>query len=267
MDDTVQLREILDLMEVWAPSELAEPWDNTGLLIGSPTQPVKHVLTCLTITPSVVQEAQALQTHLVLTHHPVPFRPLQKITTSDYTGRLLWGLASHGIAVVSLHTRYDSAQHGINQQLAEMLTLRDVEPLEPVSAEQHAVGGRGRWGRLPRAMTAPAIANLLRQHLPIRHIKHVAALDRPIETVAIGCGSAGSLLPLAAQKQCDLLLLGETTFHTCLEAQAMGVDLMLAGHFLSEHFAQQTLGVRLQEHFPSLLINTAISEQDPIQWL
>jgi dinuclear metal center YbgI/SA1388 family protein len=275
----------------WAPPSLAESWDNTGLLLGDRHAPVLKVMTCLTITPLVVEEAIGRRVSLIVSHHPLPFRPIREITTDQTTGRLLWDLATHRVNVLSLHTRYDSAVAGINQQLAETLQLVDVQPLElpgfpssnpglpgsasgvlsqsnPTAASSPGqVGGRGRWGRfsVPRSLTS--IANSLKQALKVSQIQHVSSGRTEIQTAAIGCGSAGEFLKDAKQRGCELLLVGETNFHTCLEAQAAKIELLLVGHFASERFAQEVLAQRLAIEFPTLEVWCSESETDPIGWL
>jgi dinuclear metal center YbgI/SA1388 family protein len=274
----ISIAQILDVLEAWAPAELAETWDNTGLLLGDRNQGVERVMTCLTITPSVVSEAVDRQASLIIPHHPLPFRPLHKLTTDHYPGRLLWSLASRQIAIASLHTRYDSAVEGINQQLAVRLGLREILPLVAASglAEQSQAGlgggvdppsGRGRWGQFPDPVPVPQLVNRLKAALQIQHVGHVSSRPGAVRSVAIGCGSAGEFLADASRLGCDLLILGETNFHTCLEAQGLGVDLLLTGHYASERFALESLAERLAKHFPALQVWCSQVESDPLVWI
>ncbi len=117
----MQIREVLAFLRTFAPSHLAESWDNTGLLVGREQDDVAAVLTCLTLTPEVAQEAIARGVQLIVTHHPVLFRPVQRIAGDTAEGAMLLDLIRAGIAVYSPHTSYDSARAGINQQWAEAL--------------------------------------------------------------------------------------------------------------------------------------------------
>jgi len=127
--------DVMRYLERIAPPELSAEWDNTGLLIGSPDDPVQRLMTCLTITPEVVAEAIADQVQLIVSHHPVLFRGTKNLSTHNAEGRLLLPLLRAGIAVYSPHTSWDDAPGGINDQLAQCLGLTDVKPLIPGSAK------------------------------------------------------------------------------------------------------------------------------------
>src|SRR5262245_174279 len=109
---------IAAFLEDFAPNRLAAEWDNVGLLIGDSRRPVERVMTCLTVTPQSAAEAVAQKAELIVSHHPVLFRPVQRITADTLEGRTLLELIRSGIAVYSPHTAFDSARSGINQQLA-----------------------------------------------------------------------------------------------------------------------------------------------------
>ena len=114
-----------------APLSLAEDWDNVGLLLGDEAAEVVRAITCLTLTPDVADEAIAVGARLIVTHHPVLFKPVQRLTASNSEGRMLLKLMRHGIAVYSPHTAYDNSATGINQQLAELFELTGITPLRP----------------------------------------------------------------------------------------------------------------------------------------
>lgn len=124
--------DLVAFLEHFAPLDLAEEWDNVGLLLGNRRHEVSRVLTCLTLTPDVAVEAIEQNASLIVTHHPVLFRPVKRLTSDDAQGKMLLELSAARIAVYSPHTAYDSAAAGINQQLADMLGLTDVAPLRAV---------------------------------------------------------------------------------------------------------------------------------------
>lgn len=128
-------RDVIELLGKIAPLQLAESWDNVGLLLGDPKTSVRHLMTCLTITPEVVSEAIEEKAELIVAHHPILFKPTQRITGDSIEGRMLLKLAAAGISVYSPHTAYDNASDGINDQLAAMLKLEEVRPLVPAPAQ------------------------------------------------------------------------------------------------------------------------------------
>jgi dinuclear metal center YbgI/SA1388 family protein len=130
------LRDVLAALHRLAPLDLAEEWDNVGLLLGSLDQPVQRVMTCLTVTAATVAEACQENADLVVTHHPLFYRPVKRITDQTDEGRLVLSLMRAGIAVYSAHTAYDNAPGGINDQIASILELQSIHPLRPALAER-----------------------------------------------------------------------------------------------------------------------------------
>ncbi|MCS7159255.1 MAG: Nif3-like dinuclear metal center hexameric protein, partial [Gemmatales bacterium] len=120
------LRDVLPILQQLAPLELAEDWDNVGLLLGSQDQSVARIMTCLTITQDTVAEACHENADLVISHHPLFYRPVKRVTDQTQEGRLVLSLMRAGIAVYSAHTAYDNAPGGINDQIASILQLESV---------------------------------------------------------------------------------------------------------------------------------------------
>jgi dinuclear metal center YbgI/SA1388 family protein len=252
---------IAGFLEQFAPTRLAEEWDNVGLLVGDRQREVRRLMTCLTITPDTAAEAIDERAELIVAHHPLPFRPLKRLTADRPTGRMLLDLIAARVAVYSPHTAFDSASQGINQRLAEGLGLGRIEPLVPGDDGL----GTGRVGRLSRGLTLGKLAERLKQFLGIDHLQMVGQPDRPVATVAVACGSAGELLDAARAAGSDALLIGETRFHTCLEAEADGIGLLLPGHFASERFAVECLAEVLAGQFPDLRVWASRRERDPLR--
>src|SRR5947207_9725343 len=114
---------IVDFLDQFAPRDLAADWDNVGLLLGDRAAPVQRVMTCLTVTPESAAEAVETGVQLIVTHHPVLFRPIKRLTTAAPEGRMLLALIRAGVAVYSPHTAFDNTRDGINDSLARRLGL------------------------------------------------------------------------------------------------------------------------------------------------
>jgi dinuclear metal center YbgI/SA1388 family protein len=257
------IEALTGFLEGFAPSRLAESWDNVGLLVGDAERPVQRLMTCLTVTPASADEAIRRRADLIVTHHPLPFRPLKRLTTDTTTGRILLELIAAQIAVYSPHTAFDSASQGINQRLAKGLGLRALKPLVP---DDEGLGS-GRWGRLGRRLTLGGLAERAKEFLGIDRMQLVGDPSQPVRAVAVACGSAGELLEPARALGCEAMLVGETGFHTCLEAEAAGMGLLLSGHFASERFAVECLADVIAERFADLEVWASRKERDPIRWV
>ena len=261
---SVSLDTLCQTLSRIAPLKLAESWDNVGLLAGDRSQTVDKVMTCLTVTPSVVDEAIDTAAGLIVTHHPIPFRPLDRITCVSITGEVLWRLIGAGTAIYSAHTAFDSAADGINQSWAESLNLSGIAPIIDPIAETDF--GSGRQGVLPTAMTAREVIRRCSDRVSdSASPRGVGPLDRMVSRVGFACGSGGSFLSKAHDRGCELLITGEATFHDCLQAESLSMAMGLLGHYHSERFAMERLAERLAEEFPELEVWASANEADPIR--
>jgi dinuclear metal center YbgI/SA1388 family protein len=254
--------EVAQVLQPLAPLTLAEPWDNVGLLVGDASWPTDRVMTCLTIAHETVEEAVERGAQLIVSHHPLPFRPIKSITSESTIGQLLLQLIRHSIAVYSAHTAFDSASAGINQHIAIGLGLQEIRPLIPSAGDAEV--GTGRFGLAGEPLTLGELGQRTKEFLGARLVRLVGASDKPATRVGIVCGSGGALLDTALAAGCDALITGELTFHNCLEAEARGAGVVLAGHFASERFAMVALADYLADQLAAVEVWSSRSECDPL---
>lgn len=131
---TIQVRDVVKVLEELAPSLLAESWDNVGLLLGDPAQQVRTVLVALDVTPAVLRQAAEQGAQLLLTHHPLIFSPVKRLLEDGGTSTLIRQLIREDRSLISLHTNLDSAPRGLNSYVAELLGLQAHRPLLPATA-------------------------------------------------------------------------------------------------------------------------------------
>ncbi len=195
-----------------APLRLAEDWDNVGLLLGDRTAPTARVMTCLTVTPAVVDEVESEKVDLLIAHHPLPFQPLRKITADSAAGQLVWRLCRGGTSLYSAHTAYDSAIGGINDQWCEALELSrrgalipsahaDGEQLGPAerSGDNERTGniGAGRYGDLAEPQSADEILKTAAEFSGATRPRMVGDGQRVVRRIGVACGSGGSFVAAA----------------------------------------------------------------------
>ncbi|MDO4551154.1 MAG: Nif3-like dinuclear metal center hexameric protein [Planctomycetia bacterium] len=276
----MRVSDICDFMREFAPPALSESWDNTGLLLGDPAEEIQRLMTCLTLTPETVGEAVREKADMIISHHPMPFRPVSQITSENSVGRILRELIRADIALYSPHTSFDSASRGINQQIAEGLRLTGITSLLPCemkkqteeyqhsvpgSHAEYSVVGTGRIGSFPEPITLQTCLRIVKTFFALPYVQYVGDLKQKVQKIAVGCGAAGDFLRHAVRENCDLFLTGETNYHTQLEAKASGVSLILMTHFASERFACLNLAAILRERFPNLqYVWGSQEESDPL---
>ena len=266
----IELKQICEFLERFAPTELAEDWDNVGLLVGDAEAKVAKVMTCLTVTPETAAEAIERQADLIVTHHPLPFRSVKKLTTQQTATRMLWDLIRAGIAIYSPHTGFDSAAAGINQMVCQRMGLQNIQPLQPINTENDTpepTVGAGRFGQTTGAIKLAEFIENAKATFDIQQIQYVGDLAQTVAKAATACGAGGSFIDRVVQVGCDTFITGEANFHTCLEAKARGIALILLGHYSSERFAIEELATVLNSHFDDLNVWAAEKESDPVSWV
>lgn len=260
---SIPLDRICQHLAELAPLALAESWDNVGLLVGDRSRSVQRVMTCLTVTPDAAAEAVDQKADLIVAHHPIPFRPLKRLTSDSMTGSVLLSLLSSGVAVYSAHTAFDSAPGGINQQWAESLSLGDIQAIQ--SPDDGQPLGSGRYGKLPKSMSASELIQKCGKTVGATRLRAAGDASQMIQTVGFACGSGGSFVSAAHRAGCDLLITGEATFHDCLAAESLGMVLGMLGHYHSERFAMENLASDLQAKFETLTVWASQNETDPVR--
>jgi len=255
--------DVTTFLERFAPSTLAESWDNVGLLLGDRRRAVERVMTCLTLTPDVAAEAIREGVGLVVTHHPILFRGVKRLTTDTVEGEMLLELTKADVAVYSPHTAFDSAAEGINERLCRKLGVQNARPLRPVEESAFPNVGGGRFGELSEPVAFKAFADSVQTTFQLTAMEVVTA--RAIKRVAVACGSAAEFLPDAHRAGCDVLVTGEARFHAALEARNLGIGLILLGHYPSERFAVEELAEVLSNEFSGITVWPSREEQDPFE--
>ncbi len=229
------LKDFLGFLETIAPARLAEPWDNPGLQVGSLSQEIRKVFTSLDPTLNALTSATEANAQLLFTHHPLIFKPLSRLDINSFPGDVVAEAAKREVSIVAAHTNLDATRGGINDILADLMGLRNVEVLK--NADEMNGVGLGRIGYLQGPTALSAVARDVKKVLGTQNIKVVGQRDALIHRLAVVGGSGGSLVTLAYEKRADLLLTGDVGHHVALEAKSLGMALIDGGHFHTEKIA------------------------------
>ena len=241
---TIRVKDILNNLEQKAPFQLAESWDNVGLLIGDPEQIVTGVIAGLDPTNELINEAIKTGCNTVLTHHPVIFKPLASINTGTPQGILLQKSLSHNIAIIGCHTNFDSAREGVSDVLAARLGLTNLQPL--ITTPEAPEGtGLGRIGTYKNALAQDEFLRRLLTSLELDGVQMTGPLPETITTVAV-CGGSGSDFAEAALKQgADVYLSAEIKHSTAIWARENNFCIVDGTHYATEKPAVALLVQRL----------------------
>lgn len=241
----IRVNNISNLLEEKFPLELAESWDNVGLLLGNKENEVDKILICLDITDNVVNKAIEEGVNLIISHHPLIFSSLKKILKDELIGNRILKLIKNNISVYSLHTNLDSSEKGLNEYILNKIFLIGniyYEKLEAI-----------RYINLERDYSLEEIVRLAKDNLSLNNIRLVKANDKKIRKVAITTGDGNSFVYSMINKV-DLFITGDLKHHVSLDAKEMGLNLIDLTHFGSEKLCVDLIEEVLKKEFNDIKI-------------
>lgn len=249
------VKEIYEFLDKRAPFSTQLGFDNAGFLVGRGDAAVHKILVALDITQQVIEEAVSIGAQIIVSHHPVIWDAPKAITDDSLLGNKLLTLIENGIAAICAHTNLDAVKDGVNDQLATALGLCEVKQLHTDGVDKNGNEyGIGRVGMLSAApMSLSVYAESVKKALKANGVRFVDA-GRPVSRVAVGGGSCGSMLSDVIACGCDTFVTSDLKYDTFLDAKAMGLNLIDAGHFPTENVVCPVLADWLREGFPAISV-------------
>ena len=244
----MKVRDIIQVIESFAPLSIQEKWDNSGLCIGSQDAEVTSVLLGLDCTPELVDEAIECGADMIVTHHPLIFSGLKKINSEDPVGEAVVKAIRAGIAVYAAHTNADKVIEGVSGAMAARLSLTDVEVLD----EDGEGTGLGAVGNLPEPMDASDLITYVKEKFGLKVMKTSRPLTEKISRVALCGGSGGSLIGAALRSGAQLYISGDISYHNFFTPK--GFMLMDIGHYESEKEIVDILFSLIKKNFPTFAV-------------
>ena len=267
----MKVKDILGALEEFAPLALQDGYDNAGLQIGlAEDAEATGALLCLDVTEDVVDEAVLRGCNLIVSHHPLLFRPLKSITFDDYVGRTVVKAVQHGIAVYAAHTNLDSAQGGVNFKIAEKLGLVAPQWLSPKEAYlrgmAYVTAGEGIIATLPTSLSEREFMERVKEVFGLKSLRVNYAQKKTISRVALCGGSGASLIPKAIEKGADAFITGEIGYHRFFGYEK-DILLLEIGHYESEQYTLEVLRDVLLKKDPTLPTLFSKTRTNPINYL
>ena len=291
----MKIKEVVNALEHFAPLSLQADFDNAGMQIGLTEAEVSGALLCLDVTEAIVDEAAWKGCNLIVSHHPLIFHKLRRITDEDYVQRTVMKAIQRGITVVAFHTNLDSVCGGVNYKIAQKLGLTDLRlmgkqqrvAVDDEEASRHEairrsfqpgldssetldskaiVGADGVVGTLAEPMAADDFVLMVKRTFGVECAMCNELLRRPIRTVAL-CGGAGDfLLDDAISMGADAFITGEMHYHQYFGHEQQ-LQICVIGHYQSEQFTIQLLEEIIRTMCPEVRTEKTEINTNPILYI
>ena len=259
------VNDILEFMETIAPPEMKMSWDNVGLLCGSRTTPVTRILVALDPFEHVCGEAAEWGAQLIVTHHPLIFRPVNAITDSCDTTRSILHLCRNGISAINAHTNLDCAPGGVNDILAQALGLRGIRVIKPSGEDaQGRPWGLLRMGEVDEQPLSDFMAHI-KKMLGCSGLRYIES-GKTVRKVAVGGGSCADGLLEALDAGCDTFVTADVKYNSFWDAKFVGINLIDAGHFCTENPVCTYLAEKIAAAFPDVEVKISETHADCMKY-
>lgn len=251
----MQCREIIEHLEQLSPTSFAEDWDNVGLLAGRYEREVHRIFVALDATDEIVDEAVRREADMLLTHHPLIFHGIKKVSDDDFIGRRIVRLLRYDISYYAMHTNFDVM--GMADAAADEMKLEHRDVLDVTFEDDIAREGIGRIGELPEKMTLFECAQYVKKCFHISNVRMYGDPKRKIRRMAICPGSGKSVLKTSIERGVDVLITGDIDHHDGIDAVAQGLCIIDASHYGLEKIFIPYMRDYLHREMPGLEVMCA----------
>lgn len=235
--------EIYEFLKLLAPPELQMDFDNAGFLVGRLDCPVRKAMLSLDATSEVIAEAADKGAELLITHHPLIWNAMKRLTESDVTQRRVIKLVENGISLISMHTNLDIADGGVNDVLLDLLGADLVSALDE--------DGCGRIGLMREPTDMAHFLHFCKTALETGGLRYYNS-ERPVKKIAVMGGAGGGSVERAYELGCDTYVTSDIKYDQFLLARELGINLIDGDHFCTENPVICDLSRRLSMAFPGV---------------
>lgn len=259
------VREVSEAIEEFAPRSFQEHYDNAGLQVGVPSDEVTAVLLCLDVNEDVIHEAEKRNCNLIISHHPLLFKGLKSLGDTTPTERIVRESVISGISIYSAHTNLDATWDGVSHEMAHMMDLHDLEPLESRPADTRI--GMGIIGTLPAPIPAMEFLRKVKETFGVKVLRYSAASQQLVVNRVAACGGSGaSLIQTAIDAGADIFITGDVKYH---DFTSYAPEILIAdiGHYESEIWTKKIFSRIMSERFPDLPVYFSHADRNPVGFI
>lgn len=254
----MQCQKIIEKIEETYPLKYALEWDNSGFLAGRHQKEVGRIYVALDATDEVIEAAVKDGADLLITHHPMLFSPVRRVTDQELVGRRLIRLIQEDLAYYAMHTNYDVLR--MSELSGDRLGLTAPEILE-VTCEEPCRQGIGRVAELTAPVALKQYCETVKKAFGLAAVQVFGELDRPVKRIAVSPGSGKSMIGPALEKRADVLVTGDIGHHEGIDAAAQGMNIIDAGHYGIEHIFVEDMKRFLEQTFENVAVTGDMPRQ------
>lgn len=250
-------KNIIEIIEATYPKNMALEWDNVGLLVGRTEKEVEKIYVALDATDEVIDAAAAWGADMLVTHHPMIFSALKKITDEDFIAKRVVKLLQNDISYYAMHTNYDVL--GMADLSGEILGLQESKVLEVTTSPEDGAEplGIGKVGTFAETITVRECCERVKQAFVLPNVKVFGDLDGKVNRVAISPGSGKHMTAFALEKDAEVLITGDIDHHEGIDAVSQGLVVIDAGHYGLEHIFIRDIAGYLEKKLEGVQVECA----------
>lgn len=242
----IKVKDIVSILEKKYPKNNAENWDNVGLLVGKLNQEVRKIQFSIDATENAIENAVKNGVDMIITHHPMIFKPIKSVTTMDILGKKIIKLIENKKSLYAMHTNLDSSKGGLNDYILHLLDVKESKIIDVNETDNEA--GIGRIYTLSEKVTLEKYAEFIKKKLKIKNIRVICEnKEKSIRKIALINGSGMSYWRKVKSLGADLFITGDVGYHEALDAKEAGINIFDIGHFESENCFVELLSKELEK--------------------
>ena len=259
----MKIREIIEVVNEFAPLSLQESWDNSGIQVGQADAECTGALLCVDVTPEAIDEACAKGCNLIISHHPLLFRGLKQVCLGDnQVQNCVYRAIQRGVTIFSSHTALDCASQGVSRRMALMLGAVPAGPLTPGTDPDTGLGCIAEFA-VP--MSGVEFVELVKNTFGSPVVR-ASRRESNVRRIGLCGGAGGEFIPRAIANGCDAYLTSDVRYHDFVDYGGR-IFITDIGHFESEECSKQIFYDIITEKYPDFPVIKSTTERNPIRYL